>query len=52
MQTIVINNEEYTINYQETKMDDLIVDKNNNSIFTASLHDVDNLNWVIISKTL
>lgn len=49
METIIIDGKKYTINYQETKIGDKIVDKNNNSIYEASITDVDDLNWIIIS---
>jgi len=48
MQKITINGIEYTINRQETKIGDRIVDKNNNTIYEASINDADDINWVII----
>ncbi len=49
METIIINNQSYTINRQETKIGDKIVDKNSNSIYTATIEDADDLNWIIIN---
>ena len=36
------------INYQETKIGDMIVNKNNNSIYEATIADADDLNWIVI----
>ena len=49
MEQIVINSKTYTINYQETKIGDQIEDKNNNSIYEATISDADDLNWIIIN---
>ena len=48
METITIDNKKYTINYQETKIGDMIVNKNNNSIYEATIADADDLNWIVI----
>lgn len=48
METIIINGEKHTINYQETKIGDKIVDLMSSAIYTVSIHDADDLNWIII----
>lgn len=48
METITIKGTVYTINYQETEIDDMVVDKNSNNIYQASISDADDLNWIII----
>jgi hypothetical protein len=48
MEKITIEEVEYTINYQETKIGDKVVNKNNNTIYEANIHDADDMNWIII----
>ena len=50
MEKITINGIEYTISYQETKIGDKIVNKNNNSIYEATITNADDMNWIIIIK--
>lgn len=50
MEEIIIENKKYTINYQETKIGNKVVDKNNNSIYIASINDADDLNWIIVEE--
>ena len=47
---IIIDDVEYLIQYQSTKLGDKILDKNSNTIYEASLHDIDDLNWIVIDK--
>jgi len=48
MRKIIIEGKKYKINYQQTKIGDKFVNKNNNIICTASISDADDLNWIII----
>lgn len=48
MEEITIEGTKYKINYQSTKIGDRIVNKNNNTIYEASINDADDLNWIII----
>ena len=50
---ITIDHNTYRIKYQNTHIDDQVVVKSNNNnvkpfIYEASIHDADNLNWIII----
>ena len=51
---IVTDNQgnDHNINYQTTKIGDLIFDKNTNTIYTADIMDADDLNWIVIEQNI
>ena len=49
MEEYIINNIVYTIDRQNIKIGDTILDKNSETIYEADLWDADELGWVVIS---
>ncbi len=48
--TYIIGNVVYTIIYKEIKIGDTVLDKNNDSIYTATIEDADDLGWIVINS--
>tara|TARA_R110000868_G_scaffold14426_3_gene67158 strand:+ start:14870 stop:15019 length:150 start_codon:yes stop_codon:yes gene_type:complete len=46
---IIIKNKEYVVKYQETKIGDQIFDPGTEILYTATINDADNLNWIVIN---
>ncbi len=47
MENININGHILIINYQPTKIGDLVVDKNSMTVYTADIMNADDMNWIV-----
>lgn len=50
MEEITTDEGTFLIEYKSTKIGDLVFDKNSKTTYEASMHDADDLNWIVKTR--
>jgi len=49
-ETVTIEDKDYFIECRDTKIGDVVYDKNSKTTYVASISDADDLNWIVVEQ--